>query len=98
MSGGPLRAGEVVRLTRAASPQFIRPLAVRVIRELTDRHTYAGWLWFEGYQLNRRGEAVCRRELYALRAGVHRVDDAPGNVPPRRRSPRRPLAAWTGAR
>ncbi|MFI7595571.1 hypothetical protein [Micromonospora sp. NPDC049359] len=40
-----------------------------MIRELPERHTYDGWVWIEGYQLN-AGDAVARRELYVRRAGV----------------------------
>lgn len=32
-----------MHLTRAASVQFVRPIVVRVIRELIDRHPYHGW-------------------------------------------------------
>ncbi|MGN9810065.1 hypothetical protein ACTMSW_11990 [Micromonospora sp. BQ11] len=66
------RAGDLILLTRAASPQFVRPLTVRVIREIADRHPYEGWAWIDGYELSARGEAVRRRELYILRAGVRR--------------------------
>ncbi|MEV1013359.1 hypothetical protein AB0I95_12055 [Micromonospora sp. NPDC049751] len=40
-----------------------------MIRELPERHTYDGWVWIEGYQLNAAGDAVARRELYVRRAG-----------------------------
>ncbi|MCX5066538.1 hypothetical protein OOJ91_11680 [Micromonospora lupini] len=66
----PLKAGDVIHLTTVASVQFLRPIFVRVIRELPERHTYVGWVWIEGYQLNAAGDAVARRELYVLRAGV----------------------------
>ncbi|WP_433535052.1 hypothetical protein ACQPZK_23465 [Micromonospora sp. CA-249363] len=66
----PMKAGDLVHLTTAASVQFLRPIVVRVIRELPERHTYDGWVWIEGYQLNAAGDAVARRELYVRRAGV----------------------------
>lgn len=66
----PMKAGDLVHLTVAASVQFLRPIVVRVIRELPERHTYDGWVWIEGYQLNAAGDAVARRELYVRRAGV----------------------------
>ncbi|MBQ1076254.1 hypothetical protein KBX06_24300 [Micromonospora sp. C31] len=44
-----LKAGEVVHLTPAASPQFTKPIFVRLIREIPERHPPYGWLWFEGY-------------------------------------------------
>ncbi|MFJ2081839.1 hypothetical protein ACIOBK_04745 [Micromonospora chokoriensis] len=65
-----MTAGDVVYLTTAASVQFLRPIFVRVIRELPQRHTYHGWVWIEGYQLNAAGDAVARRELFVMRAGV----------------------------
>ncbi|MGC4771636.1 hypothetical protein ACLQ25_22055 [Micromonospora sp. DT44] len=65
-----MKAGDVIHLTTAASVQFLRPIVVRVIRELPERHTYDGWVWVEGYQLNAAGDAVARRELYVRRAGV----------------------------
>jgi hypothetical protein len=71
-----LRPGVVLLLTRTASPQFHRPVTLRVIRVL-DRPTYDGWLWVEGYQLNPRGEAIDRRSLFVRRAGVRVVQAAP---------------------
>ncbi|MCZ7419532.1 hypothetical protein O7605_08370 [Verrucosispora sp. WMMA2121] len=72
--------GELLVLTRAASPQFVRPITVRVIRHRTDRSTYDGWTWIECYQLDARGDAVERRELFLMPAGLIRCGD---------RSPRR---------
>ncbi|MEV4662614.1 hypothetical protein AB0J85_11740 [Micromonospora echinofusca] len=65
-----MRSGDVLHLTRSASPQFVRPIVVRVIRVLTDWHTYHGWCWIDGYQLNARGDAVDRRSLYVRCEGV----------------------------
>ncbi|WP_422740780.1 hypothetical protein ACN263_21825 [Micromonospora sp. WMMD729] len=65
-----MKAGDLVHLTVAASVQFLRPIVVRVIRELPERHTYDGWVWIEGYQLNAASDAVARRELYVRRVGV----------------------------
>ncbi|MGA4730593.1 hypothetical protein ACPB67_24500 [Micromonospora taraxaci] len=67
---GTMKAGDLVRLSRAASPQFVRPITVRVIRELTDRHTYHGWTWIEAYELGPDGNARAKRELFVLREGV----------------------------
>ncbi len=64
-----MRAGEAIRLDRRASPQFVRPITVRVIRAL-DRPTYDGWVWLEGYELNDSGNAVRRRQLYVRFDGV----------------------------
>ncbi|PWR06286.1 hypothetical protein DKT68_22980 [Micromonospora acroterricola] len=83
MSGRTVRSGDLLHLTRAASPQFAQPITVRVIRALTDRHTYEGWLWIDAYQLGRNGDAVARRELYLMPAGAHWLVS-----PPTRRSNR----------
>ncbi|CCH20429.1 hypothetical protein [Micromonospora lupini] len=86
---GTLKAGDVILLTTAASVQFLRPIFVRVIRELPERHTYDGWVWIEGYQLNAAGDAVARRELFVLRAGVRlqSLPVAPTTPVRRRRAP-----------
>ncbi|MEW2144770.1 hypothetical protein AB0869_18365 [Micromonospora vinacea] len=70
--GGSARkpcAGEVLHLTRAASVQFIRPIFVRVIHVL-DWPTYDRWLWIDGYQLAANGDAVARRSLFVMSAGL----------------------------
>ncbi|MEV4662417.1 hypothetical protein AB0J85_10725 [Micromonospora echinofusca] len=85
-----LRAGEVLHLTRAASPQFVTPMRVRVIRELSDRFPPYGWVWFEGYQLDAKGRAVAKRELFVLRASLEWVVTAPAPARPGRS--RRPPA------
>ncbi|MEG3633328.1 hypothetical protein [Micromonospora palythoicola] len=79
---GSITPGELLVLTRAASPQFVRPITVRVIRHRTDRSTYDGWTWIECYQLDARGDAVERRELFLMPAGLIRS----GNHPPHRRA------------
>ncbi|MEV2241717.1 hypothetical protein [Micromonospora sp. NPDC049891] len=73
---GP-RPGELFLLTRAASPQFVRPIMVRVIRHRTDLTTYDGWTWIECYQLDARGDALARRELFVMPAGLIRSGDKP---------------------
>jgi hypothetical protein len=75
--GGSIRPGEVLLLTRAASPQFVRPITVRVIRHRADLTTYDGWTWIECYQLDARGDAVERRELFVMPAGLIRGGDHP---------------------
>ncbi|MFC4017182.1 hypothetical protein ACFOW4_04380 [Micromonospora sp. GCM10011542] len=72
-----IQCGDVLHLTREASPQFARAITVRVIRALADRHTYQGWLWIECYELAPHGEAVARRELYLMAAGVRWLASAP---------------------
>ncbi|WP_432900354.1 hypothetical protein ACQP1S_26705 [Micromonospora matsumotoense] len=41
--------------------QFIRPVAVKVIKVLTELHTCDGWLWLRGYQVDDRGNVVASR-------------------------------------
>ncbi|MET8043138.1 hypothetical protein ABZU25_20025 [Micromonospora sp. NPDC005215] len=88
---GPLRkvkTGDVLRLTRTASVQFMRPILVRVIRPL-DWPTYDGWLWIDAYELGARGDAVARRSLFVMTAGLVWQDPPPQ---PARTTARRPVA------
>ncbi|MGW1057772.1 hypothetical protein [Micromonospora rubida] len=73
MTARPIHPGDVLYLTRAASPQFVRPITVRVIREMKNQHTYHGWTWVEAYELNAAGDAVAKRELFVLREGLRRL-------------------------
>ncbi len=72
-------SGQLLRITRAASVQFHKPMMFRVIRVL-DWNTYDGWAWLEGYQLNTAGEAVERREIFVqlngLQSAASRRDQA----------------------
>ncbi|WP_245712830.1 hypothetical protein [Micromonospora nigra] len=77
------------RLTRAASPQFVTPITVRVIRHRSDWSTYQGWAWIECYQLDDRGDATARRELYVMPAGMIRQTESPSPVRRKRRTPAR---------
>ncbi|WFF06633.1 hypothetical protein O7622_26940 [Micromonospora sp. WMMD1076] len=74
---GLIKCGDVLHLTRAASVQFVRPIIVRVIREIADRHSYDGWTWIEAYELSARGEAVAKRELFVQPAGLRWLAAAP---------------------
>ncbi|TCB87872.1 hypothetical protein E0H26_28680 [Micromonospora zingiberis] len=64
-----LKAGDLLRVTAAASVQFHTPMLFRVIREL-DWVTYDGWVWVDGYQLDSNGQAVARRSIFVQRAGL----------------------------
>lgn len=70
--------GDIVRLERAASVQFAgnRATDFRIIRE-QEWSTYDGWVWLDGYQLNQAGNAVERRSVFVMRAGVTVVDASP---------------------
>lgn len=67
-----MKAGNVYRLARAASPQFMTPVLFRLIR-VHDWPTYDGWAWLDGYELDALGDAVERRSVFVLRAGVQAV-------------------------
>ncbi|MFI6228514.1 hypothetical protein ACIBCR_14525 [Micromonospora echinospora] len=69
MAVTPLKAGDLIHLTRAASVQFINPIMFRVIRVL-DWPTYDHWTWLDGYELDRRGDAVARRSVFVQREGL----------------------------
>ncbi|MFJ8206128.1 hypothetical protein [Micromonospora chalcea] len=45
-----------------------------MIREIGDRHTYDGWTWIEAYELNTKGDAVAKRELFVQPAGLRWLD------------------------
>ncbi|MFG2061750.1 hypothetical protein ACGFIK_10035 [Micromonospora sp. NPDC048871] len=83
-----LKAGDLLHLTRAASVQFGTPMMFRLIRVL-DRQTYDGWVWLDGYQLDQKGDAVTRREVFVQYAGVQKL-----NPPAPRPSDRQRVAAW----
>ncbi|MEV8508262.1 hypothetical protein AB0368_26065 [Actinoplanes sp. NPDC051475] len=72
--GQGLRPGDVVFVGRAASVQFTgRSGFVFRIIAVDDRPTYAGWVWLDGYQLDRRGQAVARRRIFVVKAGLRRA-------------------------
>ncbi|MEH1059403.1 hypothetical protein V6U89_29870 [Micromonospora sp. CPCC 206171] len=67
-----MKPGDLLHVTRAASPQFVRPIRFRLIRVL-ELATYEGWIWLEGYELNARGDATRRREIYVQKAGLRKL-------------------------
>lgn len=70
MAGSP-RCGDVIRVDGASSVQFAggRALLMRVLR-VSDRPTYCGWMWLTGYVVDRKGQAVERREIFVQTDGV----------------------------
>ncbi len=70
------RSGDVLRITRAASVQFIEPLYFRVIR-VHDWPTYRGWIWLDGYELDAAGDAVERRSIFVQLAGLQGANGGP---------------------
>lgn len=77
------RAGDVLRVTKAASVQFLEPMLFRVIR-VHDWPTYDGWAWLDGYQLNAAGDAVERRSIFVQLKGLERANvTSAGGLRPR---------------
>ncbi|WP_244236234.1 hypothetical protein, partial [Micromonospora inaquosa] len=72
-----LKAGDLLHIDRAASVQFAIPFRFRLIKVLADRITYDGWVWLEGYQLDSRGEALARRELFVQKEGLRLLAEPP---------------------
>jgi hypothetical protein len=73
-----LKPGDVVRVDRAASVQFVaQPITFRIIKLREDLVTYHGWLWLDGYQLDEKGDAVERRTIFVRPAGLR-----PAGPPP----------------
>ena len=83
------KTGDVLRVTKAASVQFVQPMLFRVIR-VHDWQTYDGWAWLDGYQLNATGDAVERRSIFVQLQGLQ-----PGFVtrPATRAASRVPVSA-----
>jgi hypothetical protein len=63
--------GDVLRIGATASVQFQgnRALRFRVIR-VDHEPTYDGWVWIDGYVLNRLGRAVQRRRIFVRKNGL----------------------------
>ncbi|WP_433310909.1 hypothetical protein [Micromonospora chersina] len=77
--------GDLLRIDGRASVQFAgdRALTFRVVA-VCPRPTYTGWVWLTGYVLDRRGQAVDRRQIFVQLTGllrVHTPPPAPGGVP-----------------
>ncbi|WP_320067693.1 hypothetical protein [Micromonospora sp. RTGN7] len=84
-----LKAGDVLHITAACSVQFVKPIMLRLIKVRTDLITYDGWLWLDGYQLDAKGDAVARREIFVQPAGL---------VVQRRTAPAQPGRSRSNAR
>ncbi|MEU7610113.1 hypothetical protein [Micromonospora sp. NPDC049204] len=85
-----VKAGDVVLIGAACSPQFTGDRALRVRLVLVGEvDPYNGWMWIIGYVLDAKWLATARRELYVMRAGiVIQRRTAPAGVQPRRSSSR----------
>lgn len=84
-----LRPGAVLLLTGEASPQFrSRAMTLRLVSVLP-HVTYDGWVWLSGYEIDQRGRAVDKREVYVRRAGLRVIQAAPMSAGPARPPGRR---------
>ncbi len=72
----PIGSGDLFVVGPAASVQFVRPIMFRVIRVL-DLITYDRWTWLEGYELDNKGQAVRRRQIFVQPAGLRKVNERP---------------------
>ncbi|WP_434090168.1 hypothetical protein [Micromonospora carbonacea] len=90
-----LRAGTLLHVTRAASPQFVQPIFFRLIRVHADWVTYYGWTWLDGYQLDARGDAVARRSIFVQPAGLRVLASLPAPAGGGRAARTRSAAART---
>jgi hypothetical protein len=74
-----VRTGCVVLVGPDASVQFGagRGFRFRVIRVHDWRASWEGWAWLDGYVLSAAGDAVERRSIYVLVAGLRAVGLAP---------------------
>ncbi|MDG4759178.1 hypothetical protein [Micromonospora sp. WMMD710] len=69
----PPTPGTELWIDREASVQFLRQrFRFRVISACS-KPTYRGWAWITGYQLDDRGNAVEKREIFVQLAGLRPV-------------------------
>lgn len=69
------RCGDVLLLTRSASPQFVHPIMFRFTRVVDSSTCPDGWAWLDGYQLNSLGDAIERRTLFVYLPGIRPAKD-----------------------
>ncbi|WP_231929324.1 hypothetical protein [Micromonospora inositola] len=79
--------GDLLLIDGRASVQFAgdRALTFRVV-SVCDRPTYSGWIWLTGYEINRRGNATAKRDIYIQLSGLHPVTST--SAPSRSRATR----------
>ncbi|MEV4758596.1 hypothetical protein AB0J86_26315 [Micromonospora sp. NPDC049559] len=79
----PYQPGDVVVVDGRASVQFAddRAIVLRIVR-VPDWETYHGWCWLTGYVLDRRGDAVERRDVFVQPAGLRLAGKRPAGRRP----------------
>ncbi|GIJ78623.1 hypothetical protein Xph01_30550 [Micromonospora phaseoli] len=63
------KAGDCRTSDPSRKPPVHQPIMFRAIRVL-DWVTYDHWVWLDGYQLDRKGDAVARRSVYVQKEGI----------------------------
>lgn len=75
-----LNTGDVLIIGRLASIQFAaKPFLFRFVKVLRHDHLSV-WVWLDGYQLKKTGDAVERREIFVIITGLHIHTPAPKKV------------------
>ncbi|HEY0698933.1 MAG TPA: hypothetical protein VGD43_14125 [Micromonospora sp.] len=70
----PPERGEELWIGREASVQFAgQPCFMFRVISVCPKPTYRGWAWITGYQLDEKGNAVARREIFVRLAGLRPV-------------------------
>lgn len=78
------RSGDLLSITRSASAQFsARPIRFRVVK-VQDWPTPDGWVWMDGYEVDRYGDAVERRAIFVLLRGLRYAAQQLYTPPPAR--------------
>ncbi|MEU2986908.1 hypothetical protein ABZ647_21175 [Micromonospora aurantiaca] len=57
---------------------------------MEDRAAYDGWTWIEAYELNAKGEAIAKRELFVQPAGLRWLNPTVADCAHAARRPRIP--------
>lgn len=68
--------GDLLVIDGRASVQFAgeRALTFRIV-SVSDQPTYEGWVWLTGYVLDRRDDAVAKREIFVQLSGLRPPTD-----------------------
>lgn len=75
--------GDELWIGREASVQFAgQPRFVFRVISVCPKPTYHGWVWLTGYQLDTRGNAVAKREIFVQLAGLRRAVRRPAQQTP----------------
>ncbi|GAB1642565.1 hypothetical protein [Krasilnikovia sp. MM14-A1259] len=81
-----IKSGHVYRVgADCGVPHNFRPIHFRVV-SVDPASTWDGMAWLEGYELDRTGQAVARRRIYVIAAGLIDVTDTfprPARLRPR---------------